>query len=145
MCIFTHAVAETGRTWELTLEAVPLGDNNLASYRAVIGRWERERLNTGRADGRELWTSLQRAVRKLYVESGVMTSAFVKAADALVLQVHWSCCAFSGSELILVALSVCLPISQSLLNKLNYILSTTTHTMSYMGICQLFCHPLAHY
>ena len=74
---------ETGRSWELTLEPVPLPVEALNKYRGELARYERHRLQTGEADGRKLWTTLEGAVREHYVESGVMAQAYAAAADRL--------------------------------------------------------------
>lgn len=76
-------VPETGRSWSLKLEPVPLPPDALAKYRGELARYERHRLQTGEADGRKLWTRLEAAVRELYVDSGLMARAFANASAKL--------------------------------------------------------------
>eukprot|EP00966_Prymnesium_polylepis_P089609 2074691-Prymnesium_polylepis.1 len=67
-------------------QPVPLPPEALAHYRGELARYERHRLQTGEADGRKLWTTLEGAVRTHYAESGVMAAAFAAAAARLILK-----------------------------------------------------------
>ena len=44
------------------MEPVQLSEGGLAAYRGELARYERQRLQTGEADGRKLWVKLEAAV-----------------------------------------------------------------------------------